>query len=168
VSAPGGPLVKPGASRTITAELTSPTGDYEGALKKVINIETNDPQTPLMSLTITAYIYAPLQVEPRSLVLDGVTLGSTPRGQEFLIRNRSPQTITITRIAVNPVGFATIAPKGDKAVVLKPGQALKLAVTFSPTLPPGYNYGRVTLYTDWQKLPEKALPFRVQMVSAKR
>jgi hypothetical protein len=41
-------------------------------------------------------------------------------------------------------------------------------VTFSPTLPLGYNYGRVTLYTDWQKLPEKAIPIRVQVVPAKR
>jgi hypothetical protein len=169
VSAPGGPLVKPGTSCTITAEIAATvTKSYEGAFKKVINIETNDPQTPLVSLTVTAYIYAPLQVEPRSLVLDGVTLGSPPRGQEFLIRNRSPQPITITQIAVSPAGFATIAPQGDKSIVLKPGQALKLAVTFSPTLPLGYNYGRVTLHTDWQKLPEKAIPFRVQMVPAKR
>ncbi len=43
MSAPGGPLVKPGASRTITAELAKSTATYEGALKKVIGIETNDP-----------------------------------------------------------------------------------------------------------------------------
>jgi len=167
VSVPGGPLVKPGASRTITAELTSPTGAYEGALKKVIGIETNDPQTPLAKLTITAYIYAPLQVEPRSIDLAGITAGTAPR-QDVLIRNRRQEPITITQIAVNPADFATIASQGAKAVVLKPGQALKLAVTLSPTLPLGYNYGRVTLYTDSQKLPEKAIPIRVQVVPAKR
>ena len=168
MSAPGGPLVKPGASRTITAELTSPTGAYEGTLKKVIGIETNDPQTPLASLTVTAYIYAPLQVEPRSLVLDAITLGTPPPRQEFLSRNRSPQPITITQIAVSPTGFATIAPQGAKATLLKPGAAMKLVVTLSPTLPIDYNYGKVTLYTDWQKLPEKAIDIRARVVPAKR
>ena len=167
MSAPGGPLVKSGASRTINVELTSPTGAWEGTLKKVINIETNDPQAPLTSLTITAYIYAPFQVEPRSILLDTVTLGTSPR-QEILIRNRSKQTITITKIAVSPTGFATIAPQGAKATLLKPGAAMKLVVTLSPTLPIDYNYGKVTLYTDWQKLPEKAIDIRARLVPAKR
>ena len=167
MSAPGGPLVKPGASRTIIAELTSPTGAYEGALRKVIGIETNDPQTPLASLTITAFIYAQLQVEPRSVDLAGITAGTAPR-QDLLIRNRSQDPITITQIAVNPAGFASIAPPGAKSMLLKPGVAMKLVVTLSPTLPLDYNYGKVTLYTDSQKLPEKAIPIRVQVVPAKR
>jgi len=167
VSAPGGPLVKPGASRTITVELTSPIGQYEGVLKKVINIETNDPQIPLASLTITAFIYAPLQIEPRFADVRGVTAGTAAR-QEFLIRNRSDEPITITQIAVNPARFATIAPPGAKSMLLKPGVAMKLVVTLSPTLPLDYNYGKVTLYTDSQKLPEKAIPIRVQVVPAKR
>jgi len=167
VSAPGGPLVKPGASRTITAELAKSTGTYEGALKKVIGIETNDPQTPLASLTITAYVYAPLQVEPHSLLLDAITPGTAPR-KELLIRNRRKEPIAITRIVVSPAGFATIAPQRTKAVALKPGQALKLAVTLSPTLPLGPNYGRIILHTDWQALPEKVIPIRVHVVPAKR
>jgi len=167
VSAPGGPLVKPDASRTITVELTSPIGQYEGVLKKVIGIETNDPQIPLASLTIKAFIYAPLQIEPRFADVRGVTAGTAAR-QEFLIRNRSQQPITITQIAVNPTRLATTAPRGDKAVVLKPGQALKLVVTFSATLPVGPNSGRITLYTDWEKLPEKAIPVCAYVVPAKR
>ena len=165
MSAPGGPLVKPGASRIITAELAKSTGTYEGALKKVIGIETNDPQTPLVSLTITAYVYAPLQVEPHSLLLDAITPGTAPR-KELLIRNRRKEPIAITRIEIFPIGFGTLSPQ--KGSVLKPGQALKLAVTLSPTLPLGPNYGRIILHTDWQALPEKAIPIRVHVVPAKR
>ena len=54
-----------------------------------------------------------------------------------------------------------------KAVVLKPGQALKLVVTFSATLPVGTNSGRITLYTDWEKLPEKAISVCAYVVPAK-
>ena len=165
MSAPGGPLVKPGASRTITAELAKSTNTYEGALKKVINIETNDPQTPLASLTITAYVYASLQVEPHSLLLDAITPGTAPR-QELLIRNRRQEAITITRIEILPVGFGTLSPQ--KGSVLKPGQAFKLGVTLAPTLPLGPNCGRIILHTDWQALPEKVIPIRVHVVPAKR
>ena len=165
MSAPGGPLVKPGASRIITAELAKSTGTYEGALKKVIGIETNDPQTPLASLTITAYVYAPLQVEPHSLLLDAITPGTAPR-KELLIRNRRKEPIAITRIEIFPIGFGTLSPQ--KGSVLKPGQALKLGVTLSPKLPLGPNFGRIILHTDWQALPEKVIPLRVHVVPAQR
>ena len=166
MSAPGGPQVKPGAACTIMAEIAATvTKGYEGALKKVIDIETNDPHTPLISLTFKASVYARLSAEPRFVNFGEVKRGSAPR-RELRIRNRGDKSIAIAQIAISPIGSASISPQ--RAFVLKPGATMKLSIALSPTLPVGPNYGKVILSTNWQELPEKMIRFRAIVIGGMR
>ena len=158
MSAPGGPQVKPGAACTITAEIAATvTKGYEGPLKKVIEIETNDPHTPLISLTFQASVYAMLSAEPRFINFGEIKRGSAPR-QELRIRNRGDKPVAIAQIAISPIGSASITPQ--RAFVLKPGATMKLSIALAPTLPVGPNYGKVILSTNSQEFPEKVIRFR--------
>jgi hypothetical protein len=160
VSAPGGPQVKPGESRSITVDVK--TGTWEGAFKKEILIETNDKQTPLLILTVKAHIYSMLQVEPIFVNFGDIRPGSVLQ-REILIRNRGQKPVTLTHIAISPPAMASIAPLSVSA--LAPGASSKLVVTLSPGAYTGPIYGNVIIDTDWKDLPHKTVRFRSHVLA---
>ena len=161
MSAPGGPHVKPGASRSIAVEMA--TESWEGKITKEIFIETNDPQKPRLSLTVKVQVYTMLSVEPNFVDFKDVKAG-TSHAREVLIRNRRQEPIAITQLVIDPEKMASIAPRG--AFVLQPGAAMKLVLTLAPPATYiGPIYGSIILHTDWKDLPQKKILFRTHVIA---
>lgn len=163
MSAPGGPQVKPGESRAIMVDVTTDT--WEGGLKRVILVETNDPQSPVLNLTVTAHIYTLLQVEPKFIDFGDTRPGSVQQ-REILVRNRWQKPVTLTQLTVDPVGMASLNP--PRVPPLKPETSTKLILTLSPGAYSGPIYGNVTFETDWKNLPRKTIRFRAHVIANDR
>ncbi len=155
--------MKPGESRAITVDVK--TGTWEGEFKKVLLIETNDRKTPLLSLTVKASIYSILQVEPKFIDFGDIRPGSV-RQRDILIRNRRQSPVTLTHIAIDPPGMASITPSGISG--LAPGAAAKLVLKLSPGAYTGPIYGNIIIDTDWKDLPRKTTHFRSHVVAGIR
>jgi hypothetical protein len=82
----GGPI-RGGAEYQVTVTL-KPTAPA-GAITEQVSIKTNDPTNPLVQITVTGMIAAPLEVSPNKVRFDDVPVGKVGT-QRVLIRAAKP------------------------------------------------------------------------------
>src|SRR5262249_10590786 len=118
----GGPL-RGGAEYQIAVTLkqTAPPG----AISEQVTLKTNDPNNPLVQVTVTGTVVAPLDVTPSKVRIDNIALGQAAT-QRVLIRAAKPFKVLAVDGAGDGIGAAL--PPGGAALPVQ-----VLTVTFPPT-----------------------------------
>lgn len=149
----------PGESDIIKVEFNS-TGFY-GPATKLVNITSNDPNRPYVTVTLTAEVRNELEPVTKSSVL---WIGTVPVGksasQELTFKNLSGRTLTIKNVvSKNP--SITVKPESTS---VPPSGELKVSITVQ-SKQEGYVGEEVFLETDSKNQPR--VPLRVSFVGVK-
>lgn len=148
--------VEPGRTTSITAKLD--LVGREGPQHKIISVESNDPETPRLVLTMKGEAVAPLQVEPRTLLNPSLVQG------EHIVTNR----ITLTARDDHPLKVLSITSDNPHVEIVQipaedPHRA-DIEVRTLDSLPKGSTFGRVVIRTDHPKKPVITVPFRYTII----
>ena len=119
----GGPL-RGGAEYLVTVSL-KPSA-VPGPLSDRVVLKTNDPANPLVQLTVTGQVVAPLVVEPERVRLSA-TVGGPPASASVLVRAASTKAFRITGVEGTGNGLAVDPPQGQQAL-----PAQRVTVRFNP------------------------------------
>jgi hypothetical protein len=140
VTAPGGQDITPGGSQKIVVNIS--TRYFKKSVLKNIEVETNDPDTPLVTLTMKATIVEILSISPTTIDFGKVKVGSDAR-HSITITNKGKEALTITKMNVAPAPVLSVSPQGE--VKIDPGRTASFEVRFQPTQVEEYFFGRVSL-----------------------
>ena len=141
--------VAPGGEGRVAVTLD--TARMAGRTTKVVTVYSNDPQTPVGTLTLTGEVMADLVVTPTSLYLGRVRRGA-PEPHEVLITPGRPGAVyTVAAIEhTNPALRTRLEPRTDG-----PGQ--RLAVDLDPGAPLGRFSEQLVLRTTSPRDPRITL-----------
>ena len=120
----GGPL-RGGAEYQVTVAL-KPNAPA-GPLAEQITLKTNDPTNPLIQITVTATIVAPLEFAPNTVRIDDIPVGKTGT-QRVLIRAAKPFTVLGVEGAGD--GITVELPPAGAALPVQ-----VITITFEPAKP---------------------------------
>ncbi len=137
------------------------TQGYSKTLNKKIKIQTNDPDTGLVTLTMSAQILELLSVSPRMVDFGKVLKGSV-HTRELTIANTGREAIAITGVTAKPDTLIAIAPAGP--FTLGPGEEQRLALTLTTGSSKGHTGGYVSIETTMEYLQKKIVRVRAQVV----
>jgi hypothetical protein len=154
VTAPGGQTVAPGDTRKISVKMS--TVAYTSDLHKEIKIETNDPNSSLLTLTMNAKVFAAMKVSPMV-----VTFGRIPQNQtvtrEFTVENRGKKPLKVSKINVSAAPQTSLAVTPDEPFILKSGESRKFTVKLSTGTAVGFLDSSIVLETDNPFMKQKRI-----------
>lgn len=152
-------FLKPGESDILQVGFDA-TG-FRGPVVKYVNIDSNDPQNPSLSLSLTADVREELVPESQASVM---WLGNLPLGKQtqrsIVFRNISGRSITITSSSSNS---KTISLQMDKKKIA-PQDSIKVNVSIVPEYE-GYFSGEFILHTDSPN--QSRVPMRVTYIAVR-
>jgi hypothetical protein len=146
---PSAAEVPPGGSATIIARVEPYKYDGTSPRKSLI-VETNDPDEPVVNLTVSATIIQPVSFEPEVVLLPGVRLGQKAQAEVKLLQKASDKLVIKGIKTSSPrISVVTYPLEGNQ-----PGYLLK--VTLAPDMPVGKFEEMVTIFTNYQSFPASA------------
>jgi hypothetical protein len=137
-------VIEPGKEGKIEAELR--TAGFRGAQIKTIQITSNDPDNPSLTLRLTTTIRVAIEVKPSEQI--PIALKSdAPTVQEAEIVSNTDEPLEVQEVRVNvPFARAETQKIDDKRT--------KVIITVSPDAPPGRNAILVTARTNSSAMPQ--------------
>jgi predicted Zn-dependent protease len=137
-------VIEPGKEGKIEAELR--TAGFRGAQIKTIQITSNDPDNPNLTLRLTTTIRVAIEVKPSEQI--PIALKSdAPTVQEAEIVSNTDEPLEVQEVRVNvPFARAETQKIDDKRT--------KVIITVSPDAPPGRNAILVTARTNSSAMPQ--------------
>lgn len=142
----------PGASGKIEAEMH--TSGLRGAVTRLIEVTSNDPDRPVVHLRLSAQVKSALEVLPTEAPLIGLK-GTGPTSHELQIRITGKEPIEITQATCGaPYAAVRLEP-----IPPQPGggRAYRLTLTIQPEAPEGRSSFLLTVTTNSQKEPNLSL-----------
>ncbi len=140
--------LEPGESTKLKVTLN--IGGTSGPITKYINIESNDPSTPLFVLNLKANVVRALEVTPTTfLTFTDLQVGLESKAT-LKIKNTTSKPITITDAEIAPALMTINIKKGK---VIKPGETFELVAKIRPNQKGALNL-RVKLTTNDPDLPD--------------
>jgi hypothetical protein len=135
--------VPPGKTGTVPVQFN---GVGSGLVHKMVNVNSNDKEHPLVALQITGTLWTPITLEPANAVLN-VSPDSTAATNTIRIVNNTEEMLTLSEPESNQRGIAaTLATR-------KPGKEFELTVrTVEPWATAGLA-GQITLRTSSTNVP---------------
>ncbi|MFN4032138.1 MAG: DUF1573 domain-containing protein [Fimbriimonadales bacterium] len=137
-------VIEPGKEGKIEAELR--TAGFRGAQVKTIQVTSNDPDTPNLTLRLTTNIRTALEVRPSEQIPLALKTNE-PTVQEVEIVSAVNEPLEVQEVRVN-VPFATA--KAEKI----DDKRTKVVITISPDAPAGRNTVLVTARTNSAAQPQ--------------
>jgi len=125
------------------------TRHFRDSLLKVIEIQTTDPVTPLVSLTMKAKIIEIVSVVPKDINFGDVRPGSMYK-REITITNKSKEPVAITKINAKPAMILTVSQQGE--VKLAPGKSCTVELRFQPTQSDERFFGLMSVETSLENV----------------
>lgn len=119
-----GGLLKGGAEYQVTVGL-KPTAPA-GPIAEQITLKTNDPNNPLIQVTVTGTVAPPLELAPNKVRIDALAVGQSA-AQRVLIRAAKPFRV----LGVDGIGSGVTVELGSTAGTPLPVQVV--TVKFDPT-----------------------------------
>jgi hypothetical protein len=160
IKAPEGPI-EPNASGKINVSIM--TNNLRGHYHKDIEIVTNDPTQKDILFTIQANILETLVIMPAY-----VNFGQVKAGEKAVIEislsNSGSEPLTVKQITTTP---DTLSINPLQKLSLKPGEKKQLVLTLLPGKSPGIIEGTVKFKTDLDRLPEKIIYVRAEVLVSK-
>lgn len=125
--------VPPGGEATVTGEVKSAT--LQDRIAKTVTVESNDPTTPRLTLTVTGVVDVPFHVEPQYLHFGQVREGTGAEQTVTLtVNDPAKLPVTIEKIETNhPQLSAEVAPRAGE----DPPRQFDITVRVSPDAPRG-------------------------------
>ncbi len=122
---------------------------FRGAVSKVISMETNDPNLPLVSFNMYGDVKVELMLSPDRINW-GTVKKTDPLNSQVTISNRGDQTITLQEPqSTNPAVSATLS-----ALQLGPGQEVQLDIAANFPAEKSRLGGYVIIATDYPNVPQ--------------
>lgn len=145
------PLVSPGKSSEIRVSFNST--NFFGTVTKTIAVETDDPKTPVYTLTLTGTVTEEVVVTPKQLNLGQVKTGQT-KSISLNVENRSGKPLRL--IAVK-TPMPQVVIRTDKNN-LKAGETATITVHVTPRAEDAMLSGYLSISTDNPEKPEIMVP----------
>ena len=146
--------VPPGGVGKITA--TFHAKGFQGAVKKGLTVESNDPENRLVRLTIRGNVVSEVAVEPRYLDWGILQPGDSPRPKKLNIRFLKGRGLRLEKIqSESPSVVLTKKSEDENRAVY--------AVALAEDLPSGRFTGRITIRSNSERVPEVHVPFQGQV-----
>lgn len=137
-------VIEPGKEGRIEAELRS--AGFRGAQVKTIQVTSNDPDNPSLTLRLTTFIRTAIEVRPSEQI--PIALKSdAPTVQEVEIVSTTEEPLELSEVRVNVPFARAEAQKLD-------AKRVKLVITVNPDAPPGRNTILVTARTNSTAQPQ--------------
>lgn len=151
----------PGEADFLEVSLNSATL-HQGKATKRVTIETNDPDSAVVTVTVVATILAEFEPTDQTGVL---WLGNLPFGVE-LVRSTSFKNVSGRAITVLKAGATSSVLKADVGrTKVAPGDSVKVIIRVTP-VSEGYLNGEIFLETDSTNQPR--IPLRVAFTGVKK
>jgi len=132
--------------------VTVDTARMAGRVTKIVTVYTNDPDNPVLPLTMTGQVAADLLLTPTPLYLGHVRRGDRTRHEVVVVPGRPGTSFAITAVASpGPLLHAVVEPRPDG-----PGQ--RIFVELDPQAPLGRFSEELTLHTTSPRESTLTLP----------
>ncbi|MDT8274162.1 MAG: choice-of-anchor D domain-containing protein, partial [Desulfomonilia bacterium] len=125
-----------------------------------IDIKTNDPDVPEVSVYLQATVVEMLSVNPPILNFGKVKQGLT-HTKELTLTNTSKTTLVISGIEGNPPAFLNVS--AECPITIEPGQSHTMTVTLAPGSTKSRFHGYISILTELEFLPRKILRVAAQI-----
>ncbi len=137
-------VIEPGKEGKIEAELR--TAGFRGAQIKTIQVTSNDPDTPNLTLRLTTTIRVAIEVKPSEQIPVALKTDA-PTVQEVEVVSNTNEPLEVQEVRVNvPFARAEAQKIDDKRT--------KVVITVSPDAPPGRNTILATVRTNSTAMPQ--------------
>jgi hypothetical protein len=148
--------VEPGATGRVAIKFD--TANYSGALQRNVTLVTNDPRQPQLVLQVKAQIWAPIEVNPKTVMFQYDS--ESTEGETRVVR--------LTSHLDEPLTFASVRSEhpGFRATLetVKPGQEFSLQIS---TVPP-VGTGTITTTVVLEPADTNVAPVRVMAYALER
>jgi hypothetical protein len=146
--------VPPGGTGEIKA--TFHTKGFQGAVKKGLTVESNDPENRLVRLTIGGNVVSEVAVDPRYLDWEILRPDDSPRPKKLSIRFLKGRGLRLEKIqSESPSVVLTKKSEDENRAVY--------TVDLAENLPTGRFTGRITIRSNSERVPEVHVPFQGQV-----
>lgn len=140
-------VIPPGKTGKLSAEMR--TAGFKGIVQKAVDVTTNDPAMPHVSLGLTATVKTSVNVLPNETPLI-LLQDAGPTKHEMQVVMEGDELVQIIRtICSNPFVKVDVTKKDDKHY--------DLALTIAPEAPTGRSSFIVSLVTDSKREPQVAI-----------
>jgi len=132
---------------------------YQGAVKKTITVETNDPENKMVRLTLSGTVVSEVTVEPRYLNFGSVARNAPPK----------PVLLTISLLAGKDLRLTEVRSESESLVLTKDREDQEknqttYRVSLAEKLPVGRLTGRIVIKTTSKVMPEVQVPFHASVL----
>lgn len=159
-------MVSPGKSIKVAVSIPTRYIRTREVYSKTIEIETNAPDNPVVSLTMKLRVRDVLAVSPMQIDFRNVNPGSTYK-RAITIINKGKCPVTLEKIALYPDTVLSLSHKDGRRLEgpqkLESGQALTLELSFTPTPRNTRFFGTVQIETSLEDLRAKIIQVRASM-----
>jgi len=156
-------VIPPGSEGKIAVKLVG-SKLHPGRFKKGFTVTTNDPENAKVTLNVSGNVIQVFQVS-KAMSLSGFR--GEKLKEEVILTSSLEEPINLT-------GYHWSEQSKDKAALeegvgvkitpLEEGKKFKIDTWLKKDLPPKQYYADMYIETDSKKLPEKKLPFRLQIM----
>jgi hypothetical protein len=143
--------IPPGRAGEIRATLR--TQGLHGTVEKGLILETNDPQNPLVRLTISGRVVSEVTVEPRYLNWGTFPPGEMPQPQRIRIGLAEGRGLRVEKVLSESPAVLLMKESEDESGAV-------YAVALAAGLPAGRFAGRITVRSNSERVPEVHVPFQ--------
>lgn len=151
------PVIQPGKSGEI--KITFDSTNFSGKVSKTVFLDTNDPKSPAVTLTLTGSITEEIQIAPRQLNLGQTKIG-TPKEVTISVTNRGNKPLKLVS-AKSPISQVVARIRKDQ---LKPGESGIIDVTVTPRAEDRMLSGYLFITTDNPQKSEITVPLYASAV----
>jgi hypothetical protein len=149
--------LKPGETASLTAKLN--LQGRSGPQEKHILVESNDPRTPNLMLSIKGSVKQDFLLAPDRLT-PGQLRGDQAVSLDIVFNNNTPQTVKVTRVETSVSGLvATVSAVTE-------GKTYRIGVQTVPPLASGPFDGNIRIFTDSPARPVFDVPFSAVVMGA--
>ncbi len=142
--------IPPGETGEI--KVTLRTRGFQGAVRKGLTVESNDPENEVVRLTIGGNVLSEVSVEPRYLDWETLRPGDNPRARKLTVRFLKGRGLRLEGIrSESPSVVLTKNSEEENRIVY--------AVELADDLPTGRFTGRITIRSNSERVPEVYVPF---------
>ncbi len=156
-------MVSPGKSIKVAVSIPTRYIRTREVYSKTIEIETNAPDNPVVSLTMKLRVKEVLAVNPMQIDFRDAKPGSTYK-RTITIINKGKDPVTLEKITLYPDTVLSLSHKDGRRLEgpqkLESGQALALELSFTPSPRNTRFFGTVQIETSLEDLRAKIIQVR--------
>ncbi|MBW7863862.1 MAG: DUF1573 domain-containing protein [Candidatus Hydrogenedentes bacterium] len=149
----------PGAEVTLAASLS--LKGRQGKQHKTINVESNDPASPTLTLTLTGSAVPSIVLSPENINLGRIE-DDEPRGATFTIKsNKADLSFEVQSVQVDGISFME-----HTITEVTPGREFRVDLNSKGPLPVGLHTGRAVVRTSTLERAVIWVPISMEVVGA--